>query len=195
MIEIKNITKSYKNNVVLQNFSLSVKKGEKIAILGKSGAGKSTILKLICGILKPDSGEINIACKNIGYVFQEHRLLPWLSAIENVKLPLLAKNYKNQQATKNAIKYLKAMHLEDFAHHFPSQLSGGMLQRVSIARAFACKPEIILLDEPFSALDYELKYELLNLTKSWIQKSNIPLVYVTHIKEEARFIADRIIKI
>jgi ABC-type nitrate/sulfonate/bicarbonate transport system ATPase subunit len=163
-----------------------------IGILGPSGVGKSTLLKMIAGMITPDSGTIISHVKRIAYVFQEPRILPWKTALDNVAIPLLPLGYNYKQAREKASECLKRMGLNGYEGYFPLQLSGGMIQRVSLARAFAIEPDTLLLDEPFSALDMRLKEVLLNMVKEQLKASPMTVLYVSHIPEEVVQIANRI---
>ncbi len=192
LVEFKNITKSFDDLEVLIDLSFTVTKNDIIGILGPSGVGKSTILKLIAGIIKQSAGELIINAKKIGYVFQEPRLLPWKNALDNVQLALLVNGVEKSVAKKKAEYFLGKMGLNGFEEYYPSQLSGGMLQRVSLARAFALEPDLLLLDEPFSALDLRLKSVLETMLKELLEENPIPMLYVSHSPEEVVQFANRI---
>ncbi len=192
LIEFKNINKSFDDLEVLKDLSFSVTKNDIIGILGPSGVGKSTILKLIAGVIEQSTGELIINAKKIGYVFQEPRLLPWKTALDNVQLPLLVNGINKSNAKKKAEYFLNKMGLNGFEEYYPSQLSGGMLQRVSLARAFAIEPDLLLLDEPFSALDLRLKSVLETMLKELLEENPIPMLYVSHSPEEVVQFANRI---
>ncbi|WED23925.1 ABC transporter ATP-binding protein [Vibrio sp. JC009] len=187
MIKLENVSKTFQGKAVLDNVSLHLNRGDVIGLLGSSGSGKSTLLNLISQLMQPDSGQCTIAGKRIGFVFQEHRLLPWKSALENVKFALTALEEDALQVDAEAIalEALTAVGLKDAIYQYPGQLSGGMCQRVSIARALAIQPDILLLDEPFSALDRERKQHLLSDLKQMLLKhSSTTVIYVTHNPEE-----------
>jgi NitT/TauT family transport system ATP-binding protein len=188
---------------VLKNISFEAREGEFIAIVGPSGAGKSTILRLISGLLKPSEGivihkekpllDINLEAAT---VFQSFALLPWLTVAENVELGLEARGYDALQRRKKAAFYIDKVGLDGYEEAYPRELSGGMKQRVGLARALAVEPEILLMDEPFSALDaltsINLRDELVDI---WSDR-DIPVntvVMVTHMIEEAIELADRVI--
>ncbi len=192
LIEFKNINKTYSSLEVIKNLSFEIKKDDIVGILGPSGVGKSTILKLIAGLEKPTSGELINNTKKIGYVFQEPRLLPWRTTLENVMLPLTVSGIKKKQAKEKAVFFLDKMGLNGFENYFPTQLSGGMLQRVSLARAFVLEPDLLLLDEPFSALDLRLKSVLETMLKELLEENPIPVLYVSHSPEEVVLFANRI---
>lgn len=167
------------------------KKGEIISLLAPSGFGKTTILHLIAGIIHPNQGKINIRTSRIGYVFQEHRLIPWKSTLQNLLFVLDEKSKSERE--RKALKILREVGLEKVAHSYPGELSGGMKQRVSIARAFVFEPELILMDEPFSALDIKLKEDLQNELIQLIDTYTPTVIYVTHQPAEAVKISDKII--
>ena len=186
MIELSNAFFSYGEADVLENISLKIEKGEHIAIMGKSGSGKTTLVKAIAGLLKAKSGEVLVKTEKIAYVFQEPRLLPWLSALENVMFVLA----ENEADTEKASELLEELELEGASEKLPSELSGGMQQRVSIARALAFGADILILDEPFSALDEKLKEKTISLIKK--RAADIALIFVTHDICDARALCDKI---
>lgn len=192
LIEFKNINKTFDTLEVIKNLSFEVNSTDIIGILGASGVGKSTILKLIAGLDKPTKGTLINNTKKVGYVFQEPRLLPWKTALQNVLLPLLVSGKQKNKAKKKALYYLDKMGLNGFENYYPSQLSGGMLQRVSLARAFALEPDLLLLDEPFSSLDIRLKSVLETMLKELLTEHPIPVLYVSHSPEEVVQFANRI---
>ena len=192
LVEFNNISKSFDGLEVLKGLSFSVSQNDIIGILGPSGVGKSTILKLIAGIISQTSGELINNAKRIGYVFQEPRLLPWKNALDNVQLPLLVNGFEKSEAKNKAEYFLGKMGLNGFEEYYPAQLSGGMLQRVSLARAFALEPDLLLLDEPFSALDLRLKSVLETMLKELLEENPIPMLYVSHSPEEVVQFANRI---
>lgn len=192
MLKIHELSFSYGKKQILQDFSLQVKQGEIVAIMGPSGCGKSTLLQLIAGLLKPDFGKIENDFDGISYAFQEPRLFPWLTVEENLKAVLP----KNQAESENAIlRALNAVELADSANLYPNSLSGGMKSRASLARALVFGGELFLLDEPFAALDEELRLRLGDRLKQEIQERGATAILVTHHPEDAERIADRIIKL
>ncbi len=178
--------------VIFKDFNIKITALKVSVILGPSGCGKSTLLNIIHGILTPDSGTVEKKnCNAISYLFQEPRLLPWKTVSQNIEL-ILKKHYRPQQRQEITEHYLKQIGLSDFANFFPSELSGGMRQRVAIARAFAYPAEIILMDEPFQALDPGLKLNLTRFFSSlWIEDNRTSL-FVTHDITEAIFLGDEI---
>lgn len=177
---------------VLNNINLDLDEGEIIAILGPSGSGKSTILNLISGLITPTEGEI-IVNGNIGYMFQRDHLFEWKNIFDNVTLGLaLQKNLSNENL-EQVKRMLEIYGLWDFRHHYPSQLSGGMRQRVALIRTLAIKPNILLLDEPFASLDYQTKIVVIEDVYKIIKQENKATILVTHDIAEAISIADRVI--
>lgn len=188
--------------IALQNANLSIRAGEFISLIGPSGCGKTTLLRLIANLIEPSSGEISVAGKTpqqarldreYGYVFQSPVLYDWRSVVANVMLPLEIMGYSKSKRQERAVKLLKMVGLEHFHKQFPYQLSGGMQQRVSIARALAFDPKLLLMDEPFGALD-EITRESMNLEllRIW-QETGKTIVFVTHSIPEAVFLSSRIV--
>jgi iron(III) transport system ATP-binding protein len=169
-IEIKNLKKSYKDNLVVENFTLEIEKGEFVTILGASGCGKTTTLKMIGGFLKPDSGSITIDGKDItnlaanlrptATVFQNYALFPNMNVIENVSYGLKFKKIKKPQAREIAKEMLETIGLKEYIYSDINKLSGGQMQRVALARALVLNPKVLLLDEPFSNLDAKLRVKM-----------------------------------
>lgn len=211
MIEVKNLKKSFKDGEktteVLKGINFVVQNGEFIAIMGRSGAGKSTLLYQMSLLDEPTSGEIFIDSKNIaslsssektnfrlselGYVFQDYALLPEMTALENVALPLLMKNISEKKAYEKATEYLTKVGLEKCLNNLPSKLSGGEQQRVSIARAIAHEPKILFADEPTANLDNESSRIVMDIFKE-LHKGGQTIIMVTHEQEYSKF-AQRII--
>jgi NitT/TauT family transport system ATP-binding protein len=203
LVVLRNIVKEYgdrgKRVRVLDGINLEIR-SEILAILGPSGCGKSTLLRIIAGVEKPSSGEIIYRTSNrdrppIGFVFQSPSLLPWLTVLENVALPLRARGVPKKEAEETARKYLSLVGLQEFENFYPDELSGGMKQRVNLARALGIEPEILLMDEPFSHLDpltaENLRAELLDIWLSSLAPVKA-IVLVTHDVVEAVYTADRI---
>ncbi len=200
IITLKNVTKHYleddKNLLVLDDINLEIEAGEFFILVGPSGSGKSTILRIISGLEKDYKGEVilskDMTVSDTSFVFQQFALLPWMTVFENIELGLFSK--RMDEKTRHAIvaQELKQFGLEKFAHSYPKDLSGGMRQRVGIARALAPQPKIIFMDEPFSELDSftaeELRKELLQI---WVERKPT-IIMVTHIIAEALELADRI---
>ncbi|HLR42954.1 MAG TPA: ABC transporter ATP-binding protein [Pseudogracilibacillus sp.] len=201
MIQVHDINKSFtqgkEQQHVLNDISFHLKKGEIVTLLGESGCGKSTLLHTIGGFVQADSGEVYIADELVTKpnrscitLFQQHNLLPWRNVLDNVLLGLTGSKKENKQ---NALDVLTFVGLEKYIDRFPHELSGGMQQRVAIARAFALEPSVILMDEPFAALDtfnrYHLQDELINMQN----QRETSILLVTHDIDEAIFLSDRII--
>lgn len=185
--------------VAVENVTLDIQKGEFVSIVGPSGCGKSTLLDLIAGLTKPSVGEILLNGKVItgpgldrGIVFQQYALYPWLTALENIEFGLEAKGVDKKTRREKANYYLNLVGLTGFENHFPNELSGGMKQRVAIARSLAYEPEILLMDEPFAALDAQtretLQEELINIWRS----SKRTIIFITHSIDEAIYLSQRV---
>ncbi|MEJ0021379.1 MAG: ABC transporter ATP-binding protein [Candidatus Doudnabacteria bacterium] len=200
VITLKNITKYFEEDkkqlLILDNISLEIEAGEFFVLVGPSGSGKSTILRIASGLEKDYKGEVilgkDITDLDMSFVFQQFALLPWLTVRQNIELGLFSKKLDENLRNSVVAKELKQFGLEKFAHVYPKDLSGGMKQRVGIARAWATNPKIIFMDEPFSELDSftaeELRHELL---KIWTDRKTT-IVLVTHIIAEALELADRV---
>lgn len=192
LLEIKNLKKSFGDNVVLKDISLSVEKGEVLAIIGPSGSGKSTLLRCITDLEQEDSGEIRFD-GTFGLVFQNFNLFPHHSVMKNItNAPLRVQKREKTEVFNHARELLKKMGLEDKEDAYPCELSGGQQQRVSIARALAMNPDILFFDEPTSALDPELTGEILTVIKD-LAAEHMTMVIVTHEMAFARNVADTII--
>ncbi len=186
--------------VAVEDFSITVSPGEFVAIVGASGCGKSTILRMVAGLEAPDRGDIRAGGKRVcgtgldrGLVFQEARLMPWLTVEQNIALALQNVGWNAEQRRAVIDEHIDLVGLPGFARAFPRQLSGGMAQRVAIARGLVARPEILLLDEPFGALDALTRVRLqTELQRIW-QAEAITMLLVTHDVEEAVFLADRVI--
>ncbi len=204
-VSIKNLSMDYmlKDRVVsaLKNINLDIKEGEFLCVVGLSGCGKTTLLNILGGFFQHTEGEILLDGKpitdaermNRGVVFQEYALFPWRTALKNVEFGLEMKGFSPEEREKTAQKYIELVHLENFAHLYPHNLSGGMKQRVAVARAYAYEPEFLLMDEPFGALDAQTRENLQEMTIEVWQKTKKTIFYVTHNLSEAVFLADRII--
>lgn len=197
VLKVNRLTRIFDGQNGIRNVSFTVEKGEIIGLLGKSGSGKSTILKAISGLDQEYSGEILIhnekihgPHKEIGVVFQEPRLFPWLTVLENVQFGLNGKKEENVVAAR---ELLTQVGLKDAENLFVKQLSGGMAQRVAIARALVANPGLLLLDEPFSALDAFTKMQLQDLVLKIWETQSLSAVIVTHDIDEALYLCDRII--
>lgn len=201
-LSIQNVNKSFtvdgQKVDVLKDINLEVQEGEFIAIVGHSGCGKSTLLKIIAGLEKNDTGLVTVDGKEVngpgmdrGMIFQEHRLFPWMSIEKNVQLGL--KGLSKEEKTKLSGQYLELVKLSEFKKAYPSQLSGGMTQRAAIARSLVSQPEVLLLDEPFGALDALTKIELQEELLKIRERFHNTMLMVTHDIEEAVYLADRIV--
>lgn len=195
MIVFEGVSKRFDDLVVLRGLDLHIRESEIVAIVGSSGVGKTTILKLITGIFAPDEGRVAVTGDALAYVFQEPRLLPWRTAVDNVAIALRARGMGKAQARAAASHWLERVGLTGFEGYHPAELSGGMAQRVSIARAFAIEPRILLLDEPFSNMDAPLKASLMGILKEMIQEREPTVVMVTHELGEALQLAHRIVEL
>lgn len=212
VIRIKDVKKVYKMGSeqipAVNGISLNIKQGEVCCLLGKSGSGKSTLLNLIAGLEKPTEGQIIFNKKHIermtedqlasfrqqyvGFVFQSYNLLPTLTAMENVTLPLIFRNVPKKERSERAMTMLEAVGLADRAHHKPQQMSGGQQQRVSIARAFINSPQVVFADEPTGNLDTKTTYEMMDLITGLAKTNNQTLIIVTHDLELSDY-ASRIV--
>ncbi|MDF2985362.1 MAG: ABC-type nitrate/sulfonate/bicarbonate transport system, ATPase component [Eubacterium sp.] len=205
-IQIENVSMFYKDNKgndihALNNVSIDIQKGEFISLLGPSGCGKTTLLRIIADLLEPSNGTVTVCGQTpketrlqqkYGIVFQNPVLYDWRTVKNNVRLPLEMMRINRSEQNNRIEKQLELVGLSNFANHYPHQLSGGMQQRVGIARALAIQPEILLMDEPFSALD-EFTREKLNedLLRIW-SKTNKTVIFVTHNISESVFLSDRV---
>ena len=191
-IKLEKIFKKYDNIQVMNDFNIELNDNNITCLLGPSGCGKTTMLNIIAGLVKQDLGDIEgIDNKKISYIFQEDRLLPWATVEENILL-ILESRYSREEMIKRTEKYLKMVNLDDFRHSYPEQLSGGMKRRVSIARAFAYGGDIVIMDEPFKGLDFELKKKIIeDVLKLWNEEKKM-IIFVTHDRDEAILMADDI---
>ncbi|MEM7335989.1 MAG: ABC transporter ATP-binding protein [Chloroflexota bacterium] len=188
------------DQMVLRDVSMTVESQAFVALVGQSGVGKSTLLKILAGLVEPASGHISlgdeqVSSENIGIVFQQDNLMPWRTAYENVRLPLEIKGINGRNARHRVEEMLDLVGLSDAMHSYPAQLSGGMKQRVALARALAAEPSILLLDEPFGALDALTRERMgQELLRIWNAKP-VTVVMVTHSITEAVFLADEVLVI
>jgi ABC-type nitrate/sulfonate/bicarbonate transport system ATPase subunit len=208
MVEIRGVSKSFQKTVkdqttrvkALSDVNLSVRPNEFVSIIGPSGCGKTTLLKIIDGLIPCDSGEISINGKSVktpgpdrAVVFQTFALLPWRTVLANVEFSLELRQLPKEERAQTARDYLKRVGLADFENHYPHELSGGMQQRAGLARALAVNPTILLMDEPFGAVDAQtrqlLQEELLEL---W-QRERKTVIFITHSMDEAVYLSDRVV--
>ena len=203
IIHMGKVKKTFDNGTLaVQGMTLDVLKGQFISFLGPSGCGKSTVLKMIAGLLRPTSGQILINGKkpndissgqNIGYVFQDATLMPWATVEDNVFLPLRLKGITKYQASDDIEKALQKVGLKDFYKSYPRELSGGMKMRVSIARALIMKPKLLLMDEPFAALDEMTRFRLNDDVLSFWENADLTVIFVTHSVFESVYLSNRVI--
>ena len=203
-LKVDSLTKEFENKVILDNINFDVKKGEILSIIGPSGCGKTTLLMTLIGIYKPNLGNIYIDDESItnkdidkrkmGLIFQDYSLFENMTVLKNVAYALKFSKDKKTKESRNeiAISMLKSLGLEKHLNKYPSQLSGGERQRVAIARTLVLKPDIILLDEPLSALDVDSKMSFKNLILEIREKYKNTIIYVTHDQEDAFSMADRV---
>ena len=191
MPHLKNVYKSFDGLEIFSDFSISFAKNRINCILGPSGCGKSTLLNMLAGTLDADKGETGGLQTRISYVFQEPRLLPWKTVRKNIEF-VLKDHLKEQEVKDRTEKYLEIVELTKFANYYLSRLSGGMKQRVSLARAFSYDSELILMDEPFTSLDYKLKKTVINAFMRLWEEDKRTVVYVTHDIDEAVELGDNI---
>lgn len=203
-LKIENVRKVFNTRngemIALNGVNLDIKENEFICVVGPSGCGKSTLLNIIAGLSEPTSGRV--LCDGVevkgtgterGVVFQQYALFPWMTVKKNVMFGLNLKGIKGAEAEEIAMKYIKMVQLEDFANHYPKELSGGMKQRVAIARAYAVNPSVLLMDEPFGALDAQTRTQLQQeLLETW-EKEKKTCFFITHDVDEAIILAQKVI--
>ncbi len=187
LIKMQNLTKKFEDLEVIKGLNMEVNEDEIVSVIGPSGCGKSTFLNILSGIITDYDGEYESSNPKIGYVFQEDRLLPWMTVMENIKI------VEDKSIDCEVMQIINDVGLKGFENAFPDRLSGGMKQRCAIARGFNYKCDLLLMDEPFKSLDYNLRIDMLNvLIKLW-RKSRKSIIFVTHEIDEALTIADRIL--
>lgn len=192
-LEIKGLHKAYGDMVLFSDFNLALPEGQITCILGPSGCGKTTLLNILGGLTTPDSGLLNgFDNKTVSYIFQDPRLLPWKTVEENIAF-VLNQNLPEAEKKKITGRFIRLIDLEGFADFYPAKLSGGMRQRVSIARAFAYPSDIILMDEPLKGLDIKLKYNLIRTFSHVWQNDRRTVVFVTHDVDEALLLGHEIV--
>ena len=204
LMTIKDLRVVYRTDdsetVAVENFSLDVKKGELISIVGPSGCGKTTILRCIAGLLQPTEGKVMIGDKECtspgsdrGMVFQDFALFPWRSVVQNVEFGMEVAGVPKEERRERALRYVKAVGLEKFADSRIHELSGGMKQRVGIARALVMHPAVVLMDEPFGALDAQTRNIMQDMLVKIVEHSARTILFVTHSVDEALYLSDRVV--
>ncbi|MBE6182900.1 ABC transporter ATP-binding protein [Heyndrickxia ginsengihumi] len=197
-LDIQGISKSFHQKVVLANINASIRPGEFVSFVGPSGCGKSTLLNIIANIESANDGEVLFGGKNIAdqdvisFMPQQDLLLPWRTALQNIVLPLELNGVGKKERYKTGAEVLRQFGLDEYMHHYPSSLSGGMRQRISFLRTYLCNKPLMLLDEPFGKLDAFTKMEVHRwLLNSW-EKGNQTIIMVTHDLDEAILLSDRV---
>jgi sulfate transport system ATP-binding protein len=201
-IEIRNLTKRFGSFLALDNVSLEIPQGSLTAVLGPSGSGKSTLLRIVAGLERPDSGEVLLSGedatgvapqrRDVGFVFQHYAAFKHMTVRDNVAFALTIRKRPKQEIRDRVDELLELVQLQGFADRYPSRLSGGQRQRMALARALAAKPRVLLLDEPFGALDARVRAELRDWLRRLHEEVNVTTVFVTHDQEEAMEVADRV---
>ncbi|MEP3167856.1 MAG: ABC transporter ATP-binding protein [Marinobacter sp.] len=198
-LQFSQVTKSFGSLNVIKQFDTSIRTGEIVALVGPSGCGKSTLLHMLAGLQQPSSGILTADGGPVGtpspertLVFQEHALYPWMTLLDNVALALEFQDKPRKTALKEAGKWLSRVKLAGFEGYYPHQVSGGMRQRCALARAFIARPKVLLLDEPFGALDALTRMTLQTVLKDLIEEERPTVVLVTHDVDEALYLADRV---
>ena len=193
MFALRDIKLQYGDLKVLEHFNLDCEGQQFICLFGPSGTGKTSILNILAGIIMPCSGQVTSESRRLAYVFQEPRLLPWLTVVENLQIGLYSLELPARERRQRVESLLPVLGLDGFGGYYPEQLSGGMRQRVSIGRAYAIEPDLLLLDEPFSGLDEQIKRDMQELLLSLGQWHACTTVMVTHDLGEAVRLSDRIV--
>jgi NitT/TauT family transport system ATP-binding protein len=195
LVRVQNLHKQFAQRPVLQNLNFEMKEGEFVSLLGPSGCGKSTLLRILAGLDSPSTGGVQwTGSKNFAFVFQESELLPWRNAFENVRLPLELQNRLSPADQKDRASWaLDRVGLAKAETLFPHELSGGMKMRVSIARALGGRPQVLFMDEPFSALDEVSRFALQQQLRHLSEEEGLTVLFVTHSSPEAAFLADRVL--
>ena len=183
-VAFENVSMAFGRHTLFENLNLDIGPGQVVGIQGASGAGKSTLLKMAAGLIRPVKGRVKVHAAPLGYVFQEPRLLEWYTARENISLVLKAAGMSGKTARETALRSLADLGLAGFDSHYPRELSGGMNQRISIARALSVCPGLLLLDEPFTGLDPALKTQVKEQVRAMVKKTGACVIHVTHSKQE-----------
>lgn len=190
-ISLNHISKSYDNMKILKDITIHINEGELISIVGPSGSGKSTIFNIITKLTNIDGGEVDISGK-VSYMYQKDMMVPWKKVIDNIAIPLVLKGIKKSEARREVEKYIETFGLKGFEYKYPTQLSGGMKQRANFLKTFLTSNEIMLLDEPFGALDSITRKNLQKWLIDLKQKMNSTILFITHDIDEAILISDRV---
>lgn len=190
-ISLNHISKSYDNMKILKDITIHINEGELISIVGPSGSGKSTIFNIITKLTNIDGGEVDISGK-VSYMYQKDMMVPWKKVIDNIAIPLVFKGIKKSEARREVEKYIETFGLKGFEYKYPTQLSGGMKQRANFLKTFLTSNEIMLLDEPFGALDSITRKNLQKWLIDLKQKMNSTILFITHDIDEAILISDRV---
>ena len=201
LIEMQDVGKQFASGTIaVRNMSLTIREGEFVSLIGPSGCGKSTVLKMIAGLLSHSTGAISVnghppgaGSHDIGYVFQDATLMPWATVFENVYLPLRLRGTRKKDARLQIEEALASVDLVAFASAYPRELSGGMKMRVSIARALVMRPQLLLMDEPFAALDEMARFRLNNDVLALWESQGLTVIFVTHSVFESVYLSSRIV--
>ena len=192
IIRIENINKRYDDNVIFENFKIDFYENKINCILGKSGCGKTTLLNIISGVIQNDTKDFK-GIENVGisYIFQDDRLIDWLTVEDNIKL-VIKKYYNEKEINELCDKYLKLVGIYEYKNYYPQRLSGGIRQRVNIARAFIYPSKLIMMDEPFKSIDIKNKLMIMENFKNILEKDNRTVLFVTHDIDEALYLGDKV---
>ena len=206
VLSVDKVTKEFLNVytgrrvLALENVSFQVRQGSFVSIVGRSGCGKSTLLRMVAGLLGPTAGRIEVEGKPVtgpgadrGMIFQEYAIFPWKTALENVEFPLLVKGIPPPERRERALQYLALVGLEDAVNRYPRELSGGMKQRVAVARGLCQQPKVLLMDEPFAAIDAVQRQQLQEELSRICADTRTTVLFVTHSVDEAAFLSDLVI--
>ncbi|MEW4412217.1 ABC transporter ATP-binding protein [Clostridium sp. AN503] len=199
-VKVQNLTKKFGDLLVLDNVSFEVKKGEFLCVVGPTGCGKTTFLNCLTKLYEPTAGEIlidgepvDLRKHNVSYIFQEYSTMPWLNVEENIAFGLRIKHRTEQEIRESVDEVVEMVGLQKYRKYYPNQLSASMLQRVVIARAFATKPDILLMDEPYGQLDIELRFKLEDELIGIWEKLGTTIIFITHNIEEAVYVSENIL--